>query len=187
MKKSKKIAVTAAAALLGAAATGVLLAYRNRETMPAGAEPLKNFEPERFMGLWYEIARMPLSYEKDMHYVTAEYSMQENGSMRVVNMGYNEKKKRWQKAIGKAVFVNETDEASMKIAFLGPFYSGYNVVDMDEEYKYALVFGRNLDYMWILSRETTIPEEIERRFLEKANDMGYDLYRLIWTEQEVFE
>lgn len=109
--------------------------------------------------------------------------MRDDGKINVVNRGYNVKKGEWKTSEGKAKFAGSPTVGMLKVSFFGPFYSGYNVVSVDSDYKYALVFGRSLDYMWILSREKQIPEDIRAKYLKMAADTGYDLSKLIWTEQ----
>ena len=93
------------------------------------------------------------------------------------NRGYNYKTGKWQKAIGKAKFVGSSDTAMLKVSFFGPFYGGYNVIALDKDYKYALVAGDNVDYLWILSRETTIPEEIKTEYLKSEYGEGFTYYQ----------
>jgi len=91
-------------------------------------------------------------------------------------------KHEWKQAIGKAKFVGEENVAMLKVSFFGPFYSGYNVIALDEDYQYALVAGKNLKYLWILARGTTIPDEVRERYLQLAREIGYDTSELIWVE-----
>lgn len=70
----------------------------------------------------------------------------------------------------------------LKVSFFGPFYSGYNVIALDKDYKYALVSGQSLDYLWILSRTTTIPDDVKQQYLKLASDLGYKTENLIWVE-----
>ena len=93
-------------------------------------------------------------------------------------------KNEWKEAIGEAKFVNQPSEARLKVSFFKPFWSGYNVIDLNENYQYALIAGDNLDYLWILSREKTIPESYKQRFLEKAKSLGYETKNLIWVKQD---
>ena len=176
----------AAGALLGLGVGGTLLYYKKRPTAPEGIKVVKAFELERYLGHWYEICRMPMRFEKGLSLVTADYSLNADGSVKVVNTGFDERKNRWRSTTGRAVFVDDPAEARLKVSFFGPFHAGYNVAEIDEDYRYALVFGRSLDYMWILSREKDIPERILRKYLEKAVKAGYDHYRLVWTEQEEY-
>ncbi|WP_291860156.1 lipocalin family protein [Marinilabilia sp.] len=145
---------------------------------------MEPFYIERYLGKWYEIARLDFKYERNLNNVTAEYSWNDSGSIRVVNRGYNTVEQEWQEAIGKAKFVGEANVAKLKVSFFGPFYSGYNVIAIDENYNYALVAGKNLDYLWILSRKTTIPDKIKERFLKIAGDIGYDTSDLLWPEHD---
>ena len=152
--------------------------------IPKGANAVQNFESEKYLGKWYEIGRFDFKFEKNMNQVTANYSKNSDGTIRVENRGYNYAKKEWKESIGEAKFVNSEDEARLKVSFFKPFWAGYNVIDIDDDYKYALVAGKNLDYLWILSREKTIPENFKTRFLEKARSIGYDTSKLIWVDQK---
>ncbi len=110
--------------------------------------------------------------------------MNDDGTIKVVNQGYNTKKEEWTEAIGKAKFVGEENIAMLKVSFFGPFYSGYNVIALDEEYRYALIAGKSLDYLWILSRDTTIPDEIKNKYLKIAEEVGYNTTELIWVKHD---
>ena len=151
-------------------------------TMPDGEEAVTPFDKEKYLGKWFEIARLDFKYEKDLNNTTAEYTLNENGSIKVVNQGFNTKKGEWVKAIGKAKFAKGENIAMLKVSFFGPFYSGYNVIAIDDDYKYALIAGASLKYLWILSRETKIPEEIKVNYLKIAEDIGYNTADLIWVE-----
>jgi apolipoprotein D and lipocalin family protein len=156
----------------------------SRTSIPDGAKAVSPFDKDKYLGKWYEIARFDFSFEKNLNNTTANYSLNSNGTIRVENRGYNYKTGKWQKAVGKAKFVSNTNTAMLKVSFFGPFYGGYNVIALDKDYKYALVAGDNLDYLWILSRETSIPEAIKTEYLNIAKSVGYDLSRLIWVEHE---
>lgn len=159
-----------------------MLTFIQCATIPKGAETIKAFKVEKYLGTWYEIARMDFRFERDLNNVTATYSLNENGSIKVDNKGYNYKTKEWKQAIGKAKQAGEPDEAKLKVSFFGPFYAPYNVIALDGEYKYALIVGKNLKYLWILSREKTIPDDIKQRYLDIAASLGFDISVLIWTE-----
>jgi apolipoprotein D and lipocalin family protein len=150
-------------------------------TIPNGAVAVKPFVKERYLGKWYEIARLDFKYERDLNNTTAEYSLNENGTIKVYNQGYNTKKDKWDHAVGKAKFVGEETIAMLKVSFFGPFYSGYNVIAIDDEYRYALIAGVSLKYLWILSRETNIPVEIKDKYLRIAEEIGYNTADLIWV------
>lgn len=151
-------------------------------SIPKNARPIDHFEPDRYMGKWYEIARLDHKQERDLNNVTAQYSFNADGTIKVLNSGFNYVKSEWESATGKAAFRGDTNIGALKVSFFGPFYSGYNVIALDEEYRYALVAGESLKYLWILSRETTIPDSIKREYLEKAEEIGYDTSKLIWVE-----
>lgn len=179
MKTLKKIIIPASLGILG-----VLLFNSCAVGIPKGATAVQDFDSEKYLGKWYEIARFDFRFEKNLNNVTAEYSKKDNGNIKVKNRGYDYIKQIWKESVGEAKFVNEPTEARLKVSFFKPIWSGYNVIDIDENYKYALVAGNDLDYLWILSRETTIPESYKQRFLEKAKSLGYKTENLIWVEQD---
>ena len=154
-------------------------------TIPKGAVAVRPFDKEKYLGKWYEIARLDFKFERNLNNTTAEYSVNDDGTIKVVNRGYNYKKDKWSEATGKAKFVEGDDIAKLKVSFFGPFYSGYNVIALDPEYKYALVAGKNLKYLWILSRETHIPEGIKKEYLKLADDLGYETSDLLWVEHDM--
>ncbi|RNC66263.1 lipocalin [Proteiniphilum sp. X52] len=153
-------------------------------TIPKGVQAVSPFDADKYLGKWYEIARLDFKFEKDLNNTTAEYSLNEDGTIKVVNRGYNYVKKEWKEAIGKAKFVESPDIAKLKVSFFGPFYAGYNVVALDKDYRYALVIGKSPKYMWILSREKTIPEEIRKDYLRKAKEIGVKTEKLIWVKHD---
>lgn len=162
---------------------GLLNSLTSCSSMPEKAQPVDQFDVNRYLGTWYEIARFDYRFEKDLDNAIAQYSLTEDGNVNVVNSGYNFKKNKWVSANGTAKFRGEKNVAALKVSFFGPFYAGYNVVAL-EEYKYALIAGKNLDYLWILSREKTIPENIKQKFISKAQEIGYDTSKLIWVKQD---
>ena len=150
--------------------------------IPKGATAIQNFDSEKYLGKWYEIARFDYRFEKNLDNVTATYSLNSDGTIKVDNKGYDYVKKEWKQSVGEARFVNSKNEARLKVTFFKPFWAGYNVIDIDENYQNVLVVGKNLDYIWILSREKTIPENMKQRFLNKAKELGYDTSKLIWVK-----
>ncbi len=152
------------------------------QTAPQEMAAVQNFDAQKYLGKWYEIARLDYSHERNMNNTTAEYSLNEDSTIKVVNRGFNYKKNEEEEATGKAKFVDNPTVARLKVSFFGPFYSGYNVIALDPDYKYALVAGESLKYLWILSRETTLPETIKEDYLRQAQSLGYDTSQLIWVE-----
>jgi apolipoprotein D and lipocalin family protein len=159
-----------------------IIIYDSCATIPKGAEAVKKFNKEKYLGKWYEIARMDFRFERNLNNTSANYSVKSDGSIKVDNRGYNYKTKQWKQAIGKAKFAGDENVAMLKVSFFGPFYSGYNVIALDNDYKYALVAGKNLKYLWILSREISLPEDVKKNFLKIAEDLGYKTSMLIWVE-----
>ena len=151
-------------------------------TIPEGVVAVKSFDKEKYLGKWYEIARFDFKFERGLNNTTAEYSLNNNGTIRVDNKGYNIKKAKWQQAIGKAKFVRADTIAMLKVSFFRPFYSGYNVIAIDPDYQYALIAGSSLHYLWILSRERSIPFEIKNKYLKIAEKAGYTTSDLLWIE-----
>ncbi len=149
-------------------------------TIPDGATAVEPFEKERYLGKWYEVARLDNRFERNMNNVTAEYSLNDDGTIKVVNRGYDTLKGQWEQATGKAKVAGNDNVGMLKVSFFGPFYSGYNVIAIDEDYQYALVAGNSLKYLWILSRRTSIPEEIKSEYLKIAEDIGYKTEDLLW-------
>lgn len=156
--------------------------FNSCSTIPKGAIAVEPFDSSRYLGKWYEIARFDFKFERNMNNTNAVYSLRSDGYIKVVNSGYNYVKNTWNEAIGKAKFMGSTNQARLKVSFFGPFYGAYNVIALDTEYKYALIAGSSLKYLWILSREKTIPEAIKKEYLEKAQKLGYDINKLIWVE-----
>lgn len=153
-------------------------------SIPKGVTAVSSFEKSKYLGKWYEIARFDFRFEKGLNNTTAEYSLNSNGTIKVVNRGYDYEKKIWKESIGKAKFVGNDSIAMLKVSFFGPFYAGYNVIAIDSEYKYALVSGSSFDYLWILSREKSIPADIKSLYLEKAEKLGYKVSNLLWIEHD---
>lgn len=150
-------------------------------SIPKGVEAITNFDKDRYLGKWYEIARFDFTFEKDLNNTTAEYSLMQNGKIKVVNRGFNYKKNIWKQSVGKAKFVNADNIGMLKVSFFGPFYAGYNIIKLDSNYKYALIAGKNFDYLWILSRTPTIPTEIKNEYVDFAQSKGFDTSKLIWV------
>lgn len=162
-------------------AAGIIV-FSSCRTVPKGATVYKPFDKSRYLGKWYEIARFDFKFEKNLNNTTAEYSLNEDGTIRVVNRGFNYLKKEWKQAVGKAKFRGDPTEAKLKVSFFGPFYGSYNVIALDDQYMYSLVSGKNLKYLWILSREKTIPDKVKQDYLKIAREIGFDTSKLIWVE-----
>jgi apolipoprotein D and lipocalin family protein len=136
--------------------------------IPEDVKPVDNFKIEKYLGKWYEIARLDHYFERGLTRVTADYSLQEDGGVRVLNRGYSEKEKTWKEAEGKAYFVQETEIGYLKVSFFGPFYGSYIVFELDHEnYQYSLVCGPDKSYLWILARKPEIEKELKDNLIER--------------------
>lgn len=153
--------------------------------MPESVKPVQGFQLDRYLGKWYEVARLDHSFERGMEQVTAEYSLREDGGVAVRNRGYAPEKDKWSEAQGKAYFVGESDQGYLKVSFFGPFYGSYVVFDLDREnYQYAFISGPDTSYLWFLSRTPTVDPALMARFVEKARSLGFDTDQLIYVNQE---
>lgn len=161
-----------------------LLTLNACRSIPKGASAVKPFDLKKYMGAWYEIARFDYKFEKNLNNVTASYSLNPDGSIKVDNKGFNYIKKMWKQSVGKAKPAGDLKEAKLRVSFFGPFYSAYNVIAIDTSYKYALVAGKRKRYLWILSRETSIPENVKDEYLKLATSIGYKTDGLIWVQHD---
>ena len=162
----------------------ILTALSSCSSIPKNAKPIENFEVNRYLGTWYEIARFDFRFEKNLDNTVAQYSLDKKGNVNVLNSGYNYIKDEWRSAKGTAKFRGYKSTAALKVSFFGRFYAGYNVIALDTNYQYALIAGKSLDYLWILSREKTIPEDIKQKYLKVATDVGYDTSNIIWVKHD---
>ena len=148
--------------------------------MPDGVEPVTGFDKSRYLGTWHEIARLDHSFERDLVDVTAEYSLRDDGAVRVINSGTDSETGERKVAEGHAKFVGDDGTAHLKVSFFGPFYGSYIVFELDPDYRYAFVAGYNTNYLWLLARETNISEDIRKRFTDRAGDLGFAVDDLVW-------
>ncbi|MGL4580636.1 MAG: lipocalin family protein [Shewanella xiamenensis] len=153
--------------------------------MPNYVEPVKDFKLDRYLGKWYEIARLDHSFERGLSQVSAEYSLKPDGGVKVINRGYSAAKQEWKEAEGKAYFVNGENEAYLKVSFFGPFYGSYVVFGIDQQnYQYAFISGPDTDYLWLLARTPTVSPEVIKQFVDMASARGFDTDSLIYVEQQ---
>lgn len=168
---------------VGLSAAAIATNFVSCVSIPKGARAVKPFNKGRYLGTWYEIARIDFRFEKNLDHVMATYTQNADGSIRVDNKGYDTLKKEWKESIGKAKFVKDAQLGRLKVSFFGPFYAGYNVIAIDDDYRYAMIAGNNNDYLWLLSREKSIPATVRTAYLKQAAGLGYDVSRLVWTNQ----
>jgi len=147
--------------------------------IPKGLEPVQGFEIDRYTGTWYEIYRLDHPFERGLTHVTATYTLQEDGSVKVENAGVHSDGSV-DRIEGRAEFQGDTEVGSLKVSFFGPFYGGYHIIALDKEnYTYAMVAGPSRDFLWILSRTPTLDPEVESALLDQASKGGFDVDALI--------
>lgn len=152
---------------------------------PQAVTPVQQFDANRYLGKWYEIARLDHSFEEGLDRVTADYALREDGGITVINRGFLTSKNEWQEAQGKAYFVNSSDEGYLKVSFFGPFYGSYIVFELDKEnYQYAFVSGPDTSYLWLLARTPTVDPALIERFVAEASRLGFDTSKLIYPVHE---
>lgn len=150
---------------------------------PEGLQPVTGFQADRYLGTWYEIARLDHSFERGLSKVTADYSRRDDGSIQVVNRGYDAQRGKWREARAVARFNGPTDAASLKVTFFWPFSGAYNVIILDQEgYNYAMVTSSSRDYLWILARQKRLDPAIQNELLAKAKEWGFRTEDLIFVE-----
>lgn len=151
---------------------------------PEGVKVVSGFELDRYLGTWYEIARLDHRFERGLSNVTATYNLRDDGGVRVINRGYNDEEKEWNEAEGKAFFVGDEDIGQLKVSFFGPFYGGYNIIELDKDgYQYSMVAGPDRSYLWILSRTPEMDPEVLQTLIAKARDLGFATDELIMVDQ----
>ena len=151
-------------------------------SIPAGVTAIDGFDVQRYLGKWYEIARLDHRFERDLEEISATYSQREDGGINVINEGRNTATGEWKKAEGRAYFVEQPHIARLKVSFFGPFYGGYNIIELDKQnYAYAMVAGPDRSYLWILSRTPQLPQETLNRLINKAKQLGFATEKLIFA------
>lgn len=149
--------------------------------IPEGARPVTGFELERYLGTWYEIARLDHSFERGLTRVTAEYSLRDDGGVRVINSGYDSGQKQRRSAEGKAYFIDAPNIGRLKVSFFGPFYGAYNIIALDKtDYRYVMIAGNNTDYLWIMARTPTLEAAVMEALTDQARALGFRTEDLIY-------
>jgi apolipoprotein D and lipocalin family protein len=154
--------------------------------IPKDTAAVTGFEAQRYLGTWYEIARLDHTFEHGLTHVTAEYSLKPDGSLRVANRGFDPQQKKWKSVEGRAFFVAGPGLGRLKVSFFRPFYGGYNILALDQrDYAYALVCGNNRSYLWILARQPTLPKAVLDALTQQANALGFNTDALIYVRQDL--
>jgi len=153
------------------------------QRVPYGIQPVQ-FQPERYLGRWYEVARFDHWFERGLANTTADYSMRPDGTIQVINRGYDPVKGTWNEAHGVAKFADGRHTADLNVTFFWPFYGKYVVFALDQKhYNYAMVTSGSRDYLWILSRTPVMDPLIFTELYLKARDEGFAVEKLILVPQ----
>jgi apolipoprotein D and lipocalin family protein len=177
MKKGKALIGVAAAA----GVAGLAYALWPKKKVP-GSAIVDPFHKKKYLGKWNEVARLPNLIEKDLRDLTEEYSLNEDGTIKVVTRAFNPVKNKAVEATGTIKFKGSETRGQLEVAYFLPIYLDYNILDIDDDYQYALVSGSGLGYLWLLSRESSMPEEMKQRFLQNAISLGFDISKLEWMD-----
>ncbi|MBL0010056.1 MAG: lipocalin family protein [Nitrosomonas sp.] len=154
-------------------------------SIPQDVAPVDGFELNKYLGKWYEIARLDHSFERGLDNVTAEYFLRDDGGVKVINKGFLTAENRWKEAEGKAYFVRNQQEGYLKVSFFGPFYGAYIVFELDKEaYQYAFVTSYDKSYLWLLARTPVVSDELINRFIQKSRNLGFATDKLIFLKQD---
>ncbi|GAA5629172.1 outer membrane lipoprotein Blc [Brucella sp. NBRC 12953] len=177
--KLRLIAVASLVALVGCAG------YAKSLTRQAGITPVRHFDSTRYLGKWYELGRIENRFERGMTDTTAHYTLNRDGTIKVVNAGYDPAKGKHREAVGKAKFVEGKDVGALKVSFFPPFYGGYNIVALDEDYQWAIVVGPNPGkYFWVLSRQSKLTQSLKNEAIRVARDLNVDASKILWVPQQ---
>jgi apolipoprotein D and lipocalin family protein len=153
--------------------------------IPNGVTAIDDFEINRYLGTWYEIARLDHRFERGLNNISATYTLRDDGGVNVLNKGWNQADNEWEQAEGKAYFVEKPNEGRLKVSFFGPFYGGYNIIELDKkDYAYSMVTGPDKSYFWILSRTRQLPKATLDALIEKAKQLGFATDKLIFVDQD---
>jgi len=162
---------------------GLFLGVSGCTEAPSGVEPITGFEPDRYLGQWYEIARLDHSFERGLSNVTASYAARDDGKIGVTNRGFDQETCMWDEANASARFLGSRDIGSLAVTFFWPFAGGYHIVELDQdEYQYALVSGPSREYLWILARNPTLPDDTEAMLIDRAARLGFPTEDLIFVD-----
>jgi len=140
---------------------------------------VKEVDINKYLGTWYEIARLPNSFEKNMKCVTATYSLKDNGKIKVVNKGYLTTKNKYKSATGTAWVPDSKFPGQLKVSFFGPFAGNYYIVELDKDYQYVLIGEPSRKYLWILARTPELDINIYENLINIAKNKGFAVENIL--------
>jgi len=159
---------------------------------PEGVNAINDFDKQRYLGRWYEVARLDHSFERGLSNVTADYSLREDGGLKVINRGYSLEEGAWSEAEGKAYFIDDEQQGHLKVSFFGPFYGSYIIFEagsflekQSTDYQYSFVAGNSTDYLWLLARTPTISPLLREHFIQRIAELGFNPEALIFVDQDL--
>ena len=145
---------------------------------------VKQLDIPRFMGKWYEIARYDHIFERDLVGCEAEYTLRDDGKIKVLNSGYLKTLDGpYKESTGKAKLNKNGKPGQLRVSFFGPFYSDYNILELAPDYSYSVVGSNSPKYLWILSRTPHLEPEVQDKIIKNLQKRGYDTSKLLWVEQ----
>lgn len=146
---------------------------------------ISSFDLNRYLGKWYEIARYDHAFERGLVGATAEYTLRDDGMIKVLNSGHlNTLNGKFKESTGKAKLNKNGKPGQLRVSFFGPFYSDYYILDLAPDYSYSVVGSSSPKYLWILSRTPQLKPEVKSKILTNLQQRGYDTSKLIWVEQK---
>jgi apolipoprotein D and lipocalin family protein len=152
----------------------------NTESIPT----IRTFDLNRYLGKWYEIARLPHSFEQDLDSVTATYKLREDGKVEVLNKGFNTAKGEWREAKGKAYIPDTSAGAFLKVSFFWIFYGDYKIIALDTlNYSYSMITSSSKEYLWILSRSSKLDQNVYNELIRKAGEWGFNTSKIYKVPQ----
>ncbi|RLQ22463.1 lipocalin [Seongchinamella sediminis] len=152
--------------------------------LPDGIAPVSDFEADAYMGRWYEIARLDHSFERGQSNITADYALQDDGTVSVLNRGFDDAEDEWRQASAVARFAGAADVGHLEVSFFQPIYASYVIFALAGDGSYAYVTGHKRDYLWLLARSPRVGEDVKRDFVQRVSDLGFDTRELIWVDQD---
>jgi apolipoprotein D and lipocalin family protein len=185
MKEDQKRMILAGGAGLVAATVAALTVRQLTKVKQPPLEVVQNVDLHKYVGEWFEIARLPMRFEKDCFKSKANYSLKDNGSIEVVNSCHKGSPQgKLTKVIGKATVDDPETNAKLKVKFWWPFKADYQIIALGDEYDYAMVGTNNRKGLWILSRTPELNITVMRELMDKAVSLGFDTTNLVFTPQE---
>jgi apolipoprotein D and lipocalin family protein len=165
-------------AIILSCVAGLVSCGTPQELSTEGIPAVDDFELKRYLGRWYEIARLDHPFERGLERVTATYSTKEDGGIKVVNRGYDTEDEEWSEAEGKARVPDPDRPAYLEVSFFLWFYSPYKIIKLDEDYQWAVVTSSSKEYLWILSRSPEMVDKTYNRLVDFAKTKGFPLEKL---------